>query len=81
MKSSRTLVGVDTAKRVFQLHWVDVESRQVRAQEKAVNALKLTGKRALNQPRINSWNPPQALHQKPLEILVHPSLLYFQRLK
>ena len=26
MKTSRTVVGVDTAKRVFQLHWVDMET-------------------------------------------------------
>ena len=26
MKTSRTVVGVDTAKRVFQLHWVDTET-------------------------------------------------------
>ena len=29
MKASRTVVGVDTAKRVFQLHWVDVETGEV----------------------------------------------------
>ena len=26
MKSDKTVVGVDTAKRVFQLHWVDLET-------------------------------------------------------
>ena len=26
MKISRTVVGVDTAKRVFQLYWVDMET-------------------------------------------------------
>ena len=26
MKANRTVVGVDTAKRVFQLHWVDLET-------------------------------------------------------
>jgi transposase len=35
MNTTKTVVGVDTAKRVFQLHWVDVEtgeivSRQIR---------------------------------------------------
>lgn len=29
MKNSRTMVGVDTAKRVFQLHWVDVETGEI----------------------------------------------------
>ena len=29
MQSSRTVVGVDIAKRVFQLHWVDVETGEV----------------------------------------------------
>jgi len=29
MKISRTVVGVDTAKRVFQLHWVDVETGEI----------------------------------------------------
>ena len=29
MKSNRTVVGVDTAKRVFQLHWVDMETGEV----------------------------------------------------
>ena len=29
MKSNRTVVGVDTAKRVFQLHWVDVETGEI----------------------------------------------------
>ena len=27
MTISRTVVGVDTAKRVFQLYWVDMETR------------------------------------------------------
>ena len=27
--TDRTVVGVDTAKRVFQLHWVDVETGEV----------------------------------------------------
>ena len=26
MKTSKTVVGVDTAKQVFQLHWVDMEA-------------------------------------------------------
>ena len=26
METNRTVVGVDTAKRVFQLHWVDRET-------------------------------------------------------
>lgn len=26
MKHSKTIVGVDTAKRVFQLHWVEMET-------------------------------------------------------
>jgi len=30
MKSSRTMVGVDTAKRVFHLHWVDMETGEIR---------------------------------------------------
>ena len=29
MKTNRTVVGVDTAKRVFQLHWVDMETGEV----------------------------------------------------
>lgn len=29
MQSSRTVVGVDTAKRVFQLHWVDMETGEM----------------------------------------------------
>ncbi len=29
MKANRTVVGVDTAKRVFQLHWVDLETGEV----------------------------------------------------
>ena len=29
MKTSRTVVGVDTAKRVFQLHWVDTETGEI----------------------------------------------------
>ena len=29
MKNSRTVVGVDTAKRVFQLHWVDLETGEM----------------------------------------------------
>ena len=29
MKTNRTVVGVDTAKRVFQLHWVDVETGEI----------------------------------------------------
>ena len=29
MKASRTVVGVDTAKRVFQLHWVDMETGEM----------------------------------------------------
>ena len=29
MQSSRTVVGVDIAKRVFQLHWVDVETGEI----------------------------------------------------
>ena len=29
MKISRTVVGVDTAKRVFQLHWVDMDTGEV----------------------------------------------------
>ena len=29
MKAKRTVVGVDTAKRVFQLHWVDLETGEV----------------------------------------------------
>ena len=28
MQSSRTVVGVDIAKRVFQLHWVEGEPRE-----------------------------------------------------
>ena len=27
MKTTRTVVAVDTAKRVFQLHWIDMETR------------------------------------------------------
>ena len=29
MKATRTVVGVDTAKRVFQLHWVDLETGEM----------------------------------------------------
>ena len=29
MKTSRTVVGVDTAKRMFQLHWVDMETGEI----------------------------------------------------
>ena len=29
MKTIRTVVGVDTAKRVFQLHWVDIETGEI----------------------------------------------------
>ena len=29
MKTNRTVVGVDTAKRVFQLHWVDIETGEI----------------------------------------------------
>ena len=29
MKTNRTVVGVDTAKRVFQLHWVDMEAGEI----------------------------------------------------
>ena len=29
METSRTVVGVDTAKRVFQLHWVDMETGEI----------------------------------------------------
>ena len=29
MKTDRTVVGVDTAKRVFQLHWVDIETGEI----------------------------------------------------
>ena len=29
MQSSRTVVGVDISKRVFQLHWVDVETGEI----------------------------------------------------
>ena len=29
MKSNRTVVGVDTAKRVFQLHWVDMQTGEI----------------------------------------------------
>ena len=29
MKTIRTVVGVDTAKRVFQLHWVDMETGEI----------------------------------------------------
>ena len=29
MKTNKTVVGVDTAKRVFQLHWVDMESARL----------------------------------------------------
>ena len=29
MKTSRTVVGVDAAKRVFQLHWVDMETGEI----------------------------------------------------
>ena len=29
MKTNRTVVGVDTAKRVFQLHWVDMETGEI----------------------------------------------------
>ena len=29
MKTSSTVVGVDTAKHVFQLHWVDMETGEV----------------------------------------------------
>ena len=29
MKTDRTVVGVDTAKRVFQLHWVDMETGEI----------------------------------------------------
>ena len=29
MKTNRTVVGVDTAKRVFQLHWVDMETSEI----------------------------------------------------
>ena len=29
MKANRTVVGVDTAKRVFQLHWVELETGEL----------------------------------------------------
>ena len=29
MKTSRTVVGVDTAKRVFQLYWVELETGEI----------------------------------------------------
>ena len=29
MKTNRTVVGVDTAKRVFQLYWVDMETGEI----------------------------------------------------
>ena len=29
MTNGRTVVGVDTAKRVFQLHWVDLETGEI----------------------------------------------------
>ena len=29
MKPSRTVVGVDTAKRVFQLYWVDMKTGEI----------------------------------------------------
>ena len=29
MKTSKAVVGVDTAKRVFQLHWVDMETGEI----------------------------------------------------
>ena len=29
MKTIRTVVGVDTAKRVFQLHWIDMETGEI----------------------------------------------------
>ncbi len=29
MKTGRTVVGVDTAKRVFQLYWVDMETGEI----------------------------------------------------
>ena len=29
MKTNRTVVGVDTAKRVFQLHWIDMERGEI----------------------------------------------------
>ena len=29
MKTSRTVVGVDTAKRVFQLYWIDMETGEI----------------------------------------------------
>jgi hypothetical protein len=29
MNITKTVVGVDTAKRVFQLHWVDMETRGI----------------------------------------------------
>ena len=29
MKTNRTVVGVDTAKRVFQMHWVDMETDEI----------------------------------------------------
>ena len=29
MKTNRTVIGVDTAKRVFQLHWVDMETGEI----------------------------------------------------
>ena len=29
MKTNRTVVGVDTAKRVFQLHWIDMETGEI----------------------------------------------------
>ena len=28
-KTNRTVVGVDTAKRVFQLHWIDMETGEI----------------------------------------------------
>ena len=31
MKAIRTIVGVDTAKRVFQLHWVELETGNLAA--------------------------------------------------
>jgi hypothetical protein len=29
MNASKTVVGVDIAKRVFQLHWIDMETGEV----------------------------------------------------
>ncbi|CAB1368300.1 protein of unknown function [Denitratisoma oestradiolicum] len=33
MNASKTVVGVDTAKRVFQLHWIDQETGEIVSQQ------------------------------------------------